>query len=115
MNKRGLCSIDDKRFLLEDGIQSLAYGHYNIPARIHEIDADEVGNDIVLTADQAHSTRIPLQNRTSIPDGFDPVRSIGEAEAIRAATLASQHSPQAHARSAELEEPDLLSYLIDDS
>jgi len=27
--KRGLCSFDDKRFLMDDGIHSLAYGHYS--------------------------------------------------------------------------------------
>ena len=30
-NKRGLSAYDDKRYLLEDGVTSLAYGHYNIP------------------------------------------------------------------------------------
>ena len=30
INKASLCSYDDKRFLLEDGIFSLAYGHYLI-------------------------------------------------------------------------------------
>ena len=28
--KRGLCAFDDKRFLLQDGINSLAYGHKSI-------------------------------------------------------------------------------------
>lgn len=30
MNKRALCAFDDKRYLLEDGIHTLAFGHYNI-------------------------------------------------------------------------------------
>ena len=29
-NKRGLCSFDDKRVILEDGISTMAYGHYKI-------------------------------------------------------------------------------------
>ena len=32
VDKRGLCSYDDKRYLL-DNIRSLAYGHYQIPAQ----------------------------------------------------------------------------------
>ncbi|XP_053406097.1 uncharacterized protein LOC128559090 [Mercenaria mercenaria] len=30
INKIGLCCFDDKRYLLDDGITSLAYGHYKI-------------------------------------------------------------------------------------
>ena len=30
--KKGLCSFDDKRFLLPDGIHTLAHGHVHIPA-----------------------------------------------------------------------------------
>jgi hypothetical protein len=29
-DKKGLCSFDDKRYILEDGISSLAYGHYRV-------------------------------------------------------------------------------------
>ena len=29
-NKRALCSFDDKRYILDDGIRTLAYGHYKI-------------------------------------------------------------------------------------
>ena len=32
MNKRCLCAYDDKRVLLEDGITTLAFGHYSIDA-----------------------------------------------------------------------------------
>ena len=31
INKVGLCCYDNKRYLLDDGITSLAYGHKNIP------------------------------------------------------------------------------------
>lgn len=30
LNKLGLSPFDDKRYLLDDGITSLAYGHYKI-------------------------------------------------------------------------------------
>ena len=36
--KRGLCSIDDKRFLLDDNIHSLAYGHYSITNHVNRDD-----------------------------------------------------------------------------
>ncbi len=31
VNKISLCAYDDKRYILDDGIHSLAYGHYRIP------------------------------------------------------------------------------------
>ena len=30
MNKVCLCAMDDKRFVLEDGVHTLAYGHYSL-------------------------------------------------------------------------------------
>ena len=36
-DKRGLCSFDDKRVLMEDGIASLAFGHYGITGEHIEI------------------------------------------------------------------------------
>ena len=34
INKVGLCCYDNKRYILENGIDSLAYGHYKIPPQI---------------------------------------------------------------------------------
>ena len=39
--KRGLCSFDDKRLLLEDGISTLAYGHYRATAEQVEVGMPE--------------------------------------------------------------------------
>ena len=39
--KRCLCAYDDKRVLLEDGISTLAFGHYSIDAIQIEEPADE--------------------------------------------------------------------------
>ena len=36
--KRGLCAFDDKRYLLADGIHSLAFGHRDIPHPIEDIE-----------------------------------------------------------------------------
>ena len=40
--KRALCAFDDKRFLLEDGIHSLAFGHHEIPAPLQDVEEDVV-------------------------------------------------------------------------
>ena len=34
INKVSLSCFDDKRYILEDGVSSYAYGHYNIAAKI---------------------------------------------------------------------------------
>ena len=36
VNKVALCSDDDKRYILEDGINTLAWGHYKIPQNVQE-------------------------------------------------------------------------------
>ena len=46
--KRGLCAYDDKRFLLEDGVQSLAFGHRDITARVHN-DLRPEGTMLIVT------------------------------------------------------------------
>ena len=33
LNKVGLSAYDDKRYLLDDGVESLSYGHYQIRER----------------------------------------------------------------------------------
>ena len=35
VNKVALCSDDDNRYILEDGINTLAWGHYKIPQNVH--------------------------------------------------------------------------------
>ena len=35
VNKVALCSDDDKRYILKDGINTLAWGHYKIPQTVH--------------------------------------------------------------------------------
>ena len=34
INKVALSADDDKRIIMEDGISTLAYGHYNAPSRL---------------------------------------------------------------------------------
>lgn len=44
--KRGLCSYDDKRYMLEDGISTLAYGHHAIESIIEE--EENPSHDLVI-------------------------------------------------------------------
>ena len=39
--KRALCAFDDKRFLLPDGLHSLAHGHKDIPHSVQDIFAED--------------------------------------------------------------------------
>ena len=85
MNKRGLCAYDDKRYLLADGVHSLAYGHHSIPAKVHAIEPEEPAQSRVLTAAQARRLRIPLAKRKVLPAGHDPRMSLLDARRTRAA------------------------------
>jgi hypothetical protein len=75
--KRGLCAYDDKRYLLDDGISTLAHGHYNIrelqreqrgddddSVRHHDSDfvsgIDEDGDEFVVLSDRAARQRPTL-------------------------------------------------------
>ena len=85
MNKRGLCAYDDKRYLLADGVHSLAYGHHSIPAKVHAIEPEEPAQSRVLTAAQARRLRIPLAKRKVLPAGHDPRMTLLDARRTRAA------------------------------
>ena len=51
--KRGLCSFDDKRFLLADNIHSLAYGHYSITSQVHRDEIINSGGEQVMSMQEA--------------------------------------------------------------
>ena len=63
--KRGLCAFDDKRYLLPDGVHSLAFGHQAIPHPVEDIRAEKIG-DVVLTDEEAIMT--------GAAEGLDVVR-----------------------------------------
>ena len=96
MNKRGLCAYDDKRYLLADGVHSLAYGHHSIPAKVHAIEPEEPAQSHVLTAAQARLLRIPLAKRKVLPAGHDPRMTLLDARRTRAA-IAKPIVQSAHA------------------
>ena len=54
-DKRGLCSYDDKRFLMADGIRSLAYGHHSITKDIQRDEIKNCGGEQLYTTAEARS------------------------------------------------------------
>ena len=71
--KRGLCAFDDKRFLHEDGVQSLAFGHRDITARVHN-DPRPEGTMLVLTGTPQPIIEDDLVERIAWADAFDLAR-----------------------------------------
>ena len=64
--KRALCAFDDKRFLLEDGIHTLAFGHKNITVRVDDL---EVGPELnVITHVEAVENSIVSDHRRDPAD-----------------------------------------------
>ncbi len=87
MEKRGLCAFDNKRFLLDDGISSLAYGHHSIT---NKVTVDEVENPtapLTLTHAQAVEKRLHGYNYykahlPNIPEESEE-EAVGAGKAIR--------------------------------
>ncbi len=44
-----MCAYDTKRFLLDDGINSLAYGHKDITGEVEEVEINNPGADQILS------------------------------------------------------------------
>ena len=73
--KRGLCAYDDKRFLLEDGVHSLAFGHRDITARVQNEERPE-GRNLVVTAPPQSPNNEDIVARL---EGGDPVEFARDA------------------------------------
>ena len=71
--KRGLCAYDDKRFLLEDGVQSLAFGHRDITARVHN-DLRPEGTMLIVTGTPQPIIEDDLVERIAGADPIDLAR-----------------------------------------
>ena len=78
--KRGLCAFDDKRFICEDGITTLAYGNSKIRFLARGA-RDEVQPDrrAVLSYAEALQSRVRLQHQKELPPGLDPKNAFAEA------------------------------------
>ncbi len=104
VSKRGLCSFDDKRFLLDDGVNSLAYGHRDIASQVETVDIDECeggsGEQIVWTAEQARANHYGRGRghleAIEFPAGEEPQQSIADARVLRALSRASVRPPSSH-------------------
>ena len=76
--KRGLCAFDDKRYILEDGIETLAYGHTDIPARYEKV----VGNGerrVQSFRDAVRNKKCLQAMHEAFPPGLDPKKASFEA------------------------------------
>jgi len=76
MKKRALCAFDTKRFLLDNGCDTLAYGHKDITHDIIQEQTENPGGDIILTAKQARDSGLVWSRRRGVdkrlglsPDG----------------------------------------------
>ena len=77
VDKRGLCAFDDKRFVMDDGITTLAYGHERITTAVEEIpEPVEIHGDIVLTIGEAR--REGIVPWMDLPLHIVPEAHIGE-------------------------------------
>ena len=87
--KRGLCAFDDKRFLLADGVHTLAFGHHSVPAVVRTVEAPTgaAGSDRVLSAVEAHIRPIPPRRVEHLPIGQEPGACFREARRVMHASL----------------------------
>jgi len=86
-DKKGLCSFDDKRYILEDGISTLAYGHYRVKLdankrqRVHTAEDTEQVQSFADTYHRSNVRNIVLEDDEEDLNGgednlaYVPVRS----------------------------------------
>ena len=90
INKRALCAYDDKRFILDDSIHTLAYGHKDITdGQAKEILPPQEAIPIVQSALQMIANKNNLQSKRDFPAGQDPMRSVLSSRLIRASAKAT--------------------------
>ena len=67
VNKRGLSALDNKRWLCDDGVHTLAFGHRDIPpdaVEVEEVLEEALGN---MYDDEQVDARIPLDRAPPSP------------------------------------------------
>ena len=67
IKKRGLCAYDDKRFLLEDGVHSLAFGHRQITAR-HEDELPADGENFIVNSNELGEDETENAEDLAVPE-----------------------------------------------
>ena len=88
IRKRGLCAYDDKRYLLADGITTLAFGHTAIPAAVREVQETRGFDKQVLSSAEARTRQIPLAKKRQLPAGQEPGECVNEARRVAIASIA---------------------------
>ena len=86
LKKRGLCAFDDKRFLLADGINSLAFGHVDIQNEVVYEEPEERHAEPCVTQPDIPQ---PSQDDDIAIEGADPLIHFTEARISRASYRAS--------------------------
>ena len=87
-----MCAYDDKRYLLADGISTLAFGHKAIPSAVRAVQEARGNEQVVLTAAEVHMRHLPLRKQV-FAIGQDPEACMMEAR--RAAHASTQTPHQA--------------------
>ena len=81
--KRALCSYDDKRYLLDDNISSLAFGHKDIPAgAVETVEEEGADLDQVLVQPQRDVANSEEEFEASESDEEAPTGSSSAAQGI---------------------------------
>ena len=78
--KRGLCAFDDKRFLLEDGIQTLTFGHRTIPTRVVEDNVED--SRIILSDAEAMARGLGGRPAAAVCKSIRPSRNLSDKQSV---------------------------------
>ncbi len=86
--KRGLCAFDDKRYIEEDGITTLAHGHYRLRGVEREVTSVEAKSTVLTFKQAANSRMLPDEAYDEGPamlGGLDPDQAVCELRQQRVA------------------------------
>lgn len=108
-DKKGLCSFDDKRYILEDGISTLAYGHYRVKLdankrqRVHTAEDTEQVRSFADTYHRSNVRNIVLEDdEEDLNGGEDSLAYIP----VRSAVVRPGLDPEQHTWKARLRQLD---------
>ena len=77
-----MCAFDNKRYILDDGISTLAYGHKDIPNRIEINKIDNPAREKVITEMEARRVGLLWKRSKAIATrlGYDPAERVEETD-----------------------------------
>ena len=105
MEKRALFAYDTKRILLEDGINTLAFGHKEITHDVEEVEITNPGADQLMSDKEARRVGLLWSRRPGAVNriGFDPAN---EGEESDVAALGAGRDMRSHLRAFINQVPD---------